>query len=412
MRWNLMCGLLFVCVGAAVADDSPQFLGAGRNGVLHETGLVAEFGDDGPKQLWRSKLGVSMSGLAVVGDEVFTLYQDGAKQFVVALKLADGEVIWKTAIGENYKNSMGNGPRATPTVVDGVVYAFSGDGVLAALKAQSGVVLWSVNTVGTLKTQVADYGMASSPLVTEHGVVVQVGSPNGCVCCFNKATGERKWAAGDELAGYSSPIMATLAGVKQVVAVNGAEVLSLDPATGAVLWEFPFVTEYNCNTASPVVLDADRVLISAGENHGSVVLKVTGSGKSLAVSEDWSSLGRGSVLRAEWQTPVLAEGVLYGFDNIGSAGPITNLVAVDAATGKQLWMEKRFGKGNLVMADGRVYITTMKGELVVGTVTPEGYEETARAVLTGMTRQAPVISGGHLLMRDDAEVVCIDLRAN
>lgn len=412
MRWNLMCGLLFVCVGAVVADDSPQFLGAGRNGVLNESGLVAEFGDDGPKQLWRTKLGVSMSGLAVVGDDVFTMYQDGAKQFVVALQLADGKVRWQTAVGENYKNSMGNGPRATPTVVDGVVYAFSGDGVLAALKADTGVVLWSVNTVASLKTQVADYGMASSPLVTEHGVVVQVGSPNGCVCCFDAATGERKWSAGDELAGYSSPILATLAGVKQVVAVNGAEVLSLDPATGAVLWEFPFVTEYNCNTASPVVLDADRVLISAGENHGSVVLKVTGSGKSLAVSEDWSSLGRGSVLRAEWQTPVLAEGVLYGFDNIGSAGPITNLVAVDAATGKQLWMEKRFGKGNLVMADGRVYITTMKGELVVGTVSPSGYEETGRAVLTGMTRQAPVISGGHLLMRDDAEVVCVDLRAN
>jgi len=97
---------------------------------------------------------------------------------------------------------------------------------------------------------------------------------------------------------------------------------------------------------------------------------------------------------------------------VGSGGLITKLVGVDAATGKQRGMGKRFGKGNLVMADGRRYMTTMKGELVVGTVTPEGFEETGRAVLTGMTRQAPVISAGRLLMRDDVEGVCVDLRAN
>lgn len=410
MRSSFLC-VLVMGVGVAAADDSPQFLGVNRNGVSAETGLQAAFAEDGPKELWRTPLGGSLAGLAVVDDVAFTLYQDGKQQYVVALGMKDGEKLWQTAVAANYENPMGNGPRATPTVADGVVYAFTGEGVLAALQAKSGKLLWSVDTVKTLGTAVADYGMASSPLVTAWGVVVQVGSANGCVCCFDRKTGEKVWAAGDELAGYSSPIAATLAGVDQIVAATGAEVLSVDPTSGEVLWSYPFVTEYNCNTASPVVLGDDRVLISAGENHGSVVLKVSAKGGQLSVTEAWSSLGRSSVLRAEWQTPVLLDGTLYGFDNIGSAGPITNLVAVDAKTGEQLWIEKRFGKGNLLLADGRLYITTMKGELIVGTISPEGFTETGRSIVTGMTRQAPVISSGRLLMRDEAEVVCVDVRA-
>lgn len=401
---------LSVCGICASADDSPQFLGQNRNGVSSETGLLATFPEDGPQELWRTPLGAGMSGLAVVGDAAYTLYQDGRQQFAVCLDMKTGKVVWQNAIAQNYKNSMGNGPRATPTVADGVVYVFSGEGVLAALKADAGTTLWSVDTVKSLGTQVADYGMASSPLVTDDGVIVHVGSPNGCVCCFDVSTGEKKWTAGNELAGYSSPVIGTLAGVSQIIALNGAEVLSLDPQSGTTLWKFPFVTEYNCNTASPVLLDDKRVLISAGENHGSVVLQVNREGDSLTISEVWSSFGKDSVLRAEWQTPVLADGVLYGLDNMGSAGPITNLVAIDANDGAQLWIEKRFGKGNLIMADGRAYISTMKGELVVGNISREGFEETGRTIVTGMTRQAPVIAGGRLLMRDDKDVVCLDVK--
>lgn len=394
------------------ADDWPQFLGPQRNGICNETGLIAKFPDSGPDIVWRTPLGVGMSGVAIANGTVFTTYQDDQQQYTVALDAATGKKLWQVDVSPTYKNSMGNGPRATPTVDNGTVYVFTGEGILAALNAKDGKILWSANTLKLVGGKPADYGMSSSPLVTKDGVVVHVGATNGCVACFGAKTGERKWTAGKEFAGYSSPILATLAGRQQIVALVGSEVLGIDPVDGTVLWKYWFDTEYNCNTANPVVIDDSTLLISAGENHGSVILKITTSDGKFAVAEGWNSPGNDSVLRAEWQTPILGSGgLIYGLDNIGSAGPITNLVCVRATDGEQLWIQKRFGKGNLVAADGKLFMTTMQGEVVIGKAEPNGYKETARATVIGMTRQAPAIANGMLYVRDDKDVVCINVRA-
>lgn len=406
-----ICLAALCTFNAACADDWPQFLGANRDGKSAEKGLISEFPADGPEVLWRTPLGVGLSGVAIADGMAFTMFQDDTKQYVVAVDAITGKKKWQVNVSPVYENSMGNGPRATPTVVDGTVFVYTGEGVLAAIGAADGIVKWSVNTVKTTGGKPSDYGMASSPLVLDSGVVVHVGASNGCVCCFHKETGAKIWTAGDELAGYSSPIVATLAGRQQIVALVGPEVLAIDPVDGQTLWTYAFETEYNCNTANPVVLDGSSILISAGENHGSAILKVTADGENLNVAEAWTSLGKSSVLRAEWQTPALAETVVYGLDNIGSAGPITNLVCVRVSDGKQLWMEKRFGKSNFVMADGKLFITTMRGELVIGEVSPAGYKETSKAALIGMTRQAPAIANGKLYIRDDKELVCVNVSA-
>lgn len=399
--------------GPLTAGDWPGFLGLDRNGICTETGLISEFPESGPEILWRTPLGVGMSGIAVVDGVAFTTWQDTQHQYAVALDAVTGKQIWKVQVSANYKNSMGNGPRATPTVSNGTVYVFSGEGILTALNAADGKAVWSTDTMKSVGGRPAEYGMASSPLVTKDAVIVHVGSTKGCVACFDAKSGDVKWTAGNESAGYSSPILATLAGKSQIVALVGAEVLGLDPSDGSTLWKYRFQTEYNCNTANPLVIDGSTVLISAGENHGSVILKITNDGGQFSVAEGWSSFGKDSVLRAEWQTPILTgDGLLYGLDNIGSAGPITNLVCVQAADGKQLWNQKRFGKSNLVAADGKLFMTTMKGEVVIGTATANGYKETARATVIGMTRQAPAIANGKLYIRDDKEVVCINIQSN
>lgn len=392
------------------ADDWAQFLGPNRNGISAETGLVEKFPQEGPKIAWRTELGVGMSGLAVAEGKLFTLYQD-EKQYAVCMDAKSGKQLWKTALAPAYENAMGNGPRATPVVQDGMVYVFTGEGILAALAADSGLLKWSVNTPEELFSKPAEYGMASSPLISGDNVVVQVGSHRGTVAAFDRKTGKQVWAAGTCKAGYSSPILASLAGRDQIVAFAGDQAMGLDPADGKVLWNYDFETDYQCNTATPVVLNDSTVLISSGENHGSAVLKVSADGESFKVDEVWTSLGKDSVLRAEWQTPILLDGHLYGMDNLGSAGPITNLSCVDAATGKLVWSEPRFGKSNLIAADGKLLISTMRGELVVVRVSTEGFQETARAVVLAMTRQAPVLSNGLLYLRDDREVVCIDMKA-
>jgi outer membrane protein assembly factor BamB len=200
-----------------------------------------------------------------------------------------------------------------------------------------------------------------------------------------------------------------LAGRKQVVVFAGSEALGVDPATGDVLWTYPFETNFECNIITPITIDG-RLFLSAGENHGSVLLSLEPKGKAYEVAEAWSSLGVKSVLRSEWQTPVLHEGYLYGMDNVGGAGPITHLTCIDAATGERAWQQLRFGKGNFILADGKLFISTMKGELVIVEANPKKFVELARATVLESTRQAPALANGLLYLRDDSEIVCIDVR--
>jgi outer membrane protein assembly factor BamB len=176
-----------------------------------------------------------------------------------------------------------------------------------------------------------------------------------------------------------------------------------------MLWRYPYETDYDCNIATPIAVDG-KVFISSGENHGSVLLKLTPKGEKFAVEEVWSSQGTQSVLRCEWQTPILLDGKLYGLDNVGSAGPVTHLACVDAATGQRLWQQARFGKSNLIAADGKLFFSTMAGELVVVRASPSAYEEIGRQQTLGPTRQAPSLSGGLVYLRDEKEIVCLDVR--
>jgi outer membrane protein assembly factor BamB len=403
--------LLTIVVGLSSlkADDWPQFLGLGRNGVSAERNLRETFDGDGPEILWKSPLGVGMSGIAVRGQRLLTLYQTDSVQFLVCLDVTSGDRLWQTEVDPAFENAMGNGPRATPTIADQAAYAFTGSGNLVAVNLEDGRLLWKTEMKAAVGGQPAEYGNASSPLVTGESVIVQFDGRSCSVVSCDRATGAIQWQSGTGTAGYSSPALLTLDGKVQVVAFTGSDVLGIDPSTGTALWTHPFKTEYDCNTVTPIALSETQLLISAGENHGSEILEVTNTADAVAVRSVWTSFGKGSVLRAEWQTPVLIDGHLYGLDNVGSAGPITNLVCVRLSDGKQLWMERRFGKSNFTYADGRLYFSTMKGELVIGNIAPSGFRETARHQLLGMTRQAPVIADGRLYLRDDEQVICVNL---
>jgi outer membrane protein assembly factor BamB len=182
----------------------------------------------------------------------------------------------------------------------------------------------------------------------------------------------------------------------------------MSPEKGGILWRYPYKTNFNSNIAAPIAV-AGQVFISAGENHGSVLLKLSPDGEKFQPTAVWSSQGAESVLRNEWQTSMLIDGYLYGFDNVGGAGPISHLTCINAKTGERAWQKSRFGKGNLIAADGKLFISTMKGELVVVKASPKGYQENCRAVVTDGTRQAPALSAGLLYLRDDREIVCINV---
>lgn len=401
--------LLATLAGSVSAADWPGFLGPARNGISDETGLIDTFPATGPARVWRVAGGVGMSGLAVADGRVVTQVELAGKQQVIALALASGKTLWRTPVAAAYRNGMGNGSRATPVISGDRVVVFTGEGRLVALAAATGKTLWQRDVVTELKGRVADYGMASSPLIVGGLVVVTPGARQAAVAAFRLADGTTAWTAGAGPAGYSSPAVLTVGGRRQVVAFLGDQALGLDPDKGSSLWRFPYVTDYECNIATPLAHNG-RVFLSSGENHGSVMLGLKKSGGGFTVETAWSSLGPQSVMRNEWQTSILWKGHLYGMDNVGGAGPITHLTCIDATSGRRLWQQRRFGKGNLIAADGKLWISTLKGELVLVAASPKGFRELSRARVLGPTRQAAALSAGKLLLRDNAEIVCLDIK--
>ena len=390
------------------ADDWPEFLGKNRNGISAETSLIDSFPATGPVIRWRTAGGVGMSAVVVQGDYAVTTWNEEGKQWLVALDTADGKVKWKTQIGPAYKNPMGDGPRATPTIAAERVYAYSGEGILIAVDLASGRLLWSKDVMQELSAKPSEYGMSCSPLVIDDRLIVHTGADDAAVVAFAASDGKLLWKSGSGHAGYSSPVLMDLAGTKQVVSFSGTAVLGFDPDSGKVLWSYPFETDYGCNTASPVSIDGG-VFISSGENHGSVLLDVKLQNGTYAVSERWKSLDSKSVMRNEWQTSIVLGDHLYGFDNVGAAGPVSHFSCIEAKTGKPVWQKLRFGKGNLIYADGKFWLTTIEGELVIAKADASGFQELSRATLVGKNRQTLSIANGCGYLRDDSEVVCIEL---
>jgi outer membrane protein assembly factor BamB len=410
----LACGQTSLVAQAPVgkplpAGEWPQFLGPNRNGISAETGHLDAWPASGPKEIWRVNGGVGMSGLAISRGRLVTLVQREGQQWVVSHAAGTGEAQWQTAVASEYRNPMGDGPRGTPAIAGESVFAFTGEGILVALGLADGKLLWSHNVVEELRGKIADYGMASSPLVVNGQVIVTAGAPRATVAAYDAKTGKLAWSAGEDAAGYSSPVVRELAGGPQILVFSGGAALGIAPQTGGLLWRHPYETNFQCNIAAPVARDG-QVLLSAGENHGSVLLAPKQAGGKWTLEEVWSSQGVQSVLRSEWQTPILLDGYLYGMDNVGGAGPITHLTCIEWSSGKRMWQVPRFGKGNLIAAEGKLFLSTMKGELVVARATPKAYEEIGRAEVLGSTRQAPSLAGGMLYLRDDQDIVCLDVR--
>lgn len=391
------------------AEDWPQFLGPNRNGKSAEVGLVESLPAGGPKICWRAPGGVGMSAVVVQGNYAITTWNANGKQWLVALDSLTGQEKWKTEIANAYENAMGDGPRATPTIAAEQVFAYSGEGILVAADLKSGKLLWRKDVMQELSSEPSEYGMSSSPLVVDDRVIIHAGGADGAVVAFAVRDGKLLWKSGSGHAGYSSPVLVDVAGTTQVVSVTGTVVIGIDPLSGQPLWTYPFETDYGCNTASPVSVDGG-IFISAGENHGSVLLDVKNANGTFTATERWKSLDSKSVMRNEWQTSIVIGDFLYGFDNVGAAGPVSHFSCIEAKTGKAVWQQSRFGKGNLVYADGKFFLTTIEGELVIAKADAKGFKETSRVQLVGKNRQTLSIANGYGYLRDDNEVVCVELK--
>lgn len=409
MNWKslvrfALCTAFLGLANPLFAADWPQFLGPNRDGSSPETGLLTTWPKEGPKLLWKVEGGDGYSSMAVVGDRAYTLIQRGGDELAVALDVANGQEVWKHRTGPGYKNQYGDGPRSTPTIDGKRVYIQSASGPLVCLDTATGKPVWEVDLLKEFQTENITWGLSASPLVVDDLVLVLPGAKGGAAA-LNKETGKVVWKAGTDKAAYASPVLAPAGTAQQAICFTAAGLMAVEPKTGRELWRVPWVTEYDVNIATPLVI-GDRLFVSSGEKVGCALFKLGVQGPPEVV---WQSKGARSVMINYWANAVVHGKHLYGFDGEFNIAP--NFKCVELDTGKAVWSQDRFGFGNLALADGHLWIVTSKGDLVLASATPAGFQEKGRVKLLEPSRYAtvPAIAGRKLFLRDLKHIYCLDI---
>ena len=381
-------------------DDYPQFLGPRRNATLPGTTLARDWDAWPPQELWRRQVGAGWSSFAVVGQVAVTQEQRGEEEQVVAYALTTGEPVWAhTDPGRFEKTIGGTGPRATPTIFDGRVYTVGASGRFNCLDLATGERLWTHDLVAELGGTVPEWGLAISPLIVGHLVVVGAGGSEGrSLVAYDRRDGDLVWGAGSDAISYSSPLLAELAGQRQIVHLSQSRVTGYD-LEGKELWFRPWPPQQP-NVAQPLPLGEDRLLVSSGYGIGSTLFQLTATeGGGLRAEEVWQS----PRLKLKFSQVVEFEGYLYGLDD-------GVLVCLDPATGERMWKEGRYGHGQILRVGDLLLVLTEGGELVLIDPDPQALTElhTLR-VLNGKTWNTPALAGEYLLVRNDREAACYRL---
>ncbi len=392
--------------------DYPGYRGRLRDAVVGEGPELARDWATPPRQLWRHPCGGGYAGFAIAGNSAVTIEQRGAREAVVCYDTDTGLERWVHDYPARFLDEThmgGNGPRATPTTADGDVYSLGGTGELVCLNAADGKLRWKVNILEGNKNIV--WGMSGSPLVYDHFVVVnpgkqeKSGSPKyGALTAFDRKTGEAVWNAGDAHAGYSSPMLTTLAGKRQVLLFDQEGISGYDADKGTVLWHFDWKTpqQPEIKVAQPLVLPGDRVFVSSSYGNGCAMLKIgPGEDGKLAVKPLWRNLK----MRCRFTSPVADDrGNLYGLDE-------GVLVCLDPETGGRKWRGSRYDHGQLLRAGGLLLIQAEDGDLALAEANGERFRELGRfPALGGHTWNTPALADGRAYVRNDQVMACYDLR--
>jgi outer membrane protein assembly factor BamB len=387
----------------APRDDRtfPQFLGPNRDATLPGVRLARAWGSGGPAVVWRQEIGKGWSGFAVAHGLAVTLEERDGREAVIAWTLDTGVPRWSRTIGGGFSSAMGgDGPRATPAIEDGRVFALGASGTLTALDLASGRVLFARDVLGENGARRPEHGVAASPLVVDDVVVVLAGGPGGrSLVAYDKLTGERRWSGGDDPAAYSSPRLATLGGVRQIVVLTLDHLSGHDARTGAVLWRDPW-PERAEKVSQPVLLEGDRVFVSAGYGVGGRLVQVS---RNAAGAWRADVRWRSPQLKAKFTQVVAHGGLLYGLDE-------GVLVCLDPQSGERRWKSGRYGHGQVLLAGGLLIVQAEDGEVALVEPGPERPVELARfPAVSGRAWATPALAGDLLLVRGDTQAACFRL---
>jgi outer membrane protein assembly factor BamB len=378
----------------------PGFRGPDRDGVIRGVHIETDWSKSPPVELWRRPIGPAWSSFAVSGDHLYTQEQRGDDEDVSCYNLTNGNVIWRHRDAARFWESNGGaGPRGTPTVRNGRVYTFGATGIVNALDAATGAVVWSRNAATDTGATLPGWGFASSPLVLDDIVIV---AASGRLAGYDAATGKPRWFRPTGGGGYSSPQLATIAGIPQVVLLSGGGATGVAPADGTLLWAHTW--ESGVSIVQPGQADNGDVLLSGGDAMGGIGMRrlaVAHGSSGWTVAERWTSRG----LKPYFNDFVVHKGYAYGFD-----GSI--LASIDLADGTRKWKGGRYGSGQMVLLPDQdlLLVLSEEGELALVSATPDKFTEVARfKAIEGKTWNHPVLVGDLLLVRNGEEMAAFRL---
>lgn len=381
--------------------DWPGFRGSGREGIVRGLRIETDWSNSPPVELWRRPIGPGWSSFAVQGDLLFTQEQRGDEEVVACYNVNTGELVWRHGDAARFwESNAGAGPRGTPTLSDGRLYSMGATGIVNALNALDGSVVWSRNAASDTGAKTPHWGFASSPLVVNDMVVV---AASGRLVAYEIVSGNPRWfGPADGGGGYSSPHLAMVNGVAQILLLRGGGVTSVAPADGALLWEHSWQT--GVGIVQPALTPDGDILITGADEMGGVGMRriaVTHGTGGWTVEERWTSRG----LKPYFNDFVVHEDHAFGFD-----GSI--LSCIDIKDGTRRWKGGRYGNGQLLLLSDQdvLLVLSEEGELALVSATSDQFTEIAQfTALEGKTWNHPVLIGNLLLVRNDIEMAAFRL---
>lgn len=422
--------LLAACLaaGAAAAADWPQWRGAARDGVSGETGLVSRFTSDRLPRRWAVPISGGYSGPTVADGRVFVMdrqVEPDEAERVICLDEKTGAELWVHRYPVSYQGiGYPDGPRSSVTVEDGRAYSLGAAGHLFCLDAKSGRVIWQKDCRREYRIELPIWGIATSPLLYKDLAIAHIGGAGGaCLVAFDKKTGQEKWRSLDDPGSYSSPILIRQAGRDLLVCLTGARAVGLNPEDGRLAWSVPFPPRRMVISIATPVFENNRLFFTSFYD-GSLMLRLKQD--ELGVEELWRAVGPNEIQTAALQsiisTPLMIGDYVYGVDSYGQ------LRCLDGRTGERIWESQestpkaRWGTIHLVKQDGRIWMFNERGDLIIAELSPQGYKEISRTHLIDPTQgqlpqrggvcwSHPAYANGHVIARNDNEIVSADLRA-
>ena len=409
-----------------LAADWPQWRGPNRDGIWREKGVVQTFEDPQLPVLWRTEIANGYSGPTVANGRVYVtdrLASPTELERVHCFGALTGKEIWSYSYKCEYeKVGYPDGPRAAVTINDGRAYSLGTMGHMFCFNAANGDIIWKKALKTEYNISIPTWGIAAAPLVERDLVIVQIGGEkNACLIAFDKVTGEEKWRALNESASYSAPIIIEQAGKRVLVCWTGASISGLDPSTGKLYWRYPFKPfRMVINIATPVF--EDGYLFFSSFYDGSILLKVD-PGK-VAIEKVWQRKGASErntdSLHCCISTPVIQGDYIYGVDSYGE------LRCLDLHTGERIWEsldavpKARWANIHMIRHEDKIWMFNERGELIISKLSPEGFYEISRVKIIestegqldqrgGVCWAHPAFANKHIYVRNDQELLCIDL---